>query len=562
MHLHSLSNRKQLSQRKDSFVCENVKGPTVDTITQRRELLRTEFITMSPLSSPRRCGYQFVQQNSSERAIATLLGFRTPPKSRLPTDSFIAEIQCKLCIEETSDCNGPNSPPKKEVRSNNRKQEEHTESQSPPLPTYQSQRHLHDFPSSDEPPDTDPDFTQALWSEVTSVSMSSSAKLVPTEEYDPPSFSSPAFSEVLECHQVAIIEDLTRLKTENFWFCIREAVEVAPVEVVSELESCKVWEDNIESTKAKISATANTEDLAAKLEALLADPDSAPIECYQFITSQILGSCPLPGVKLYNYRKMFSPGSEQYHLIPNSRILTRPIVKKPTPLPGSVRSSTLLRGAQRRAAPTMKIAAQPTKVDPTRELKLNLPRDPTDCAYWLEVSELHPLKAILIAQETFVSNGTNRKTSPYLSIAFDRIVFDECGSFTEKQLLVKQKIAVYGSTALYNRNLLYTKALKIDQNSMGSITQLKKSACILHFGLAIVGKEATLYVFRCEEGNQKETDQATVWQGCNMSKVGRWILTAPGHLADMFQHLQIIADWVKRVYVPALHDDLTRSIGY
>ena len=85
--------------------------------------------------------------------------------------------------------------------------------------------------------------------------------------------------------------------------------------------------------------------------------------------------------------------------------------------------------------------------------------------------------------------------------------------------------------------------------------QVARSVCVLHFGLAIIGEEATLYAFRCEENSR---DQATAWQGCNMSKVGEWTLTTPSELADMFYHLWIVADWFKRVYVPVLRDDLTQ----
>jgi hypothetical protein len=302
------------------------------------------------------------------------------------------------------------------------------------------------------------------------------------------------------------MEDLMSSKPviASFWLRIREAVKATPAKVISELEGCKVWENN-NNKGIMAKAVAKAEDLAARLEALLADSDSAPIGCYQFITCQILASCPWPGVRLHNNLKMFS---EPYHLISNSRIATQHIVKRPThSVASTFRSSTLPKGTKRSLA--SQNAAQSTKIDPNREL--SLPRDTPDCAYWLEASKLQPLRAILIARKTFVSNGTNGKTSPYLSIAFDRIAFkdSECGSFKEKQLLVKHKIAVYGSTALYNRHLLHIKALKMGRNSGSSVRQVEKNVCILHFGLAIVGKEVTLYMFQCEEEKPKETDQAT-----------------------------------------------------
>ncbi len=123
---------------------------------------------------------------------------------------------------------------------------------------------------------------------------------------------------------------------------------------------------------------------------------------------------------------------------------------------------------------------------------------------------------------------------------------------------------MYGSTALYNRHLLYTKALKIGRNGRSSITQVERSVCIIHFGPVLIDEEATLYAFRYEE-NSRETHQATAWQGCNMSRLGEWTLTAPDELTDMLYHLQIVVDWVKRTYVPVLHDDLTQlsnSLGH
>jgi len=386
------------------------------------------------------------------------------------------------------------------------------------------------------------------------------------KEYDPQGFSSTAFSEVLKRHQVTIKEDVVVPSdlVASFWLRVRQAVGAAPAEVISELESCKVWEDNDESTKAK--AEANAEDLAAKLKALVADPDSALFDHQQFTTGQILRSCPLPGVRAFNNLKMLDVKTEPYHLISaressTGSISTQPIAREFTRPITSIDPSTNSSGAAPRRSASQN-AAQPTKIDPTTLSKLNLPKDVIDCAYWLEASELHPLAVTWIARQTFVSNGTNnRKISPYLSIAFENL---ECGSFTEKRLLVKHKIAVYGSTALYNRHLLYAKALKIGRNGRSSITQVNRSVGSLHFGLVLVDEEATLYVFQCEE-NLSKTDQAAAWQGCNMSKVGEWTLTAPNEVADMLYHLRIVADWVRRVYVPVLHDDLTQlsnSLGH
>ncbi len=48
------------------------------------------------------------------------------------------------------------------------------------------------------------------------------------------------------------------------------------------------------------------------------------------------------------------------------------------------------------------------------------------------------------------------------------------------------------------------------------------------------------------------------WHGCSMYTVGEWSLMAPDKLADMLSCLRIVADWVRRVYVPGLQDDLTQ----
>lgn len=117
-------------------------------------------------SSHHRCGDQFVQQNSSERAPAPHPAFPTPPKSNTPTDSFLTQIQCNSHIAETSYCTTPAPLQLKPTYLNNRKQEECNQSRSPVLPNHQSLRDLHGFSSSHKPPDIDSSFIQALWSEV------------------------------------------------------------------------------------------------------------------------------------------------------------------------------------------------------------------------------------------------------------------------------------------------------------------------------------------------------------------------------------------------------------
>lgn len=519
--------------------------------------------------SHHRCGDQFVQQNSSEGAPAPHPAFPAPLKSSTPSQPFSTQIQCNSHAVETSSCADPAPLQSKPACLNDRKQEERAQSQLLPLPNQQSLRDLHRFSSFHEPPDTDPGFIQALWNEVIHIGnahkppknqlginiMGSSV----VEGYEPRGFSSTAFPEVLKRHQITIKEDVvvpSDLVT-SFWLRVRQAVGAAPAEVISELESCKVWGNNDESTKAN--AEANAEDLAAKMKAFIADPDSALFDHQQFITGQILHSCLLPGVRVFNNPKMLDVKTEPYHLISaressTSSISRQPIPRKLTRPTTSIAPSTITSGATSHRSASQN-AAQPTKIDPITLSKLGLPKDVIDCAYWLEASELHPLGATWIARQTFVSNGTNnRKTSPYLSIAFENL---ECGTFAEKRLLVKHKIAVYGSTALYNRHLLYATALKIGRSGGSSITQVERSIGRLHFGLVLIDEEATLYVFQREE-NLSKTDQAAAWQGCNMSKVGEWTLTAPNEVADMLYHLRIVADWVRRVYMPVLHDDLNQ----
>jgi hypothetical protein len=74
-------------------------------------------------------------------------------------------------------------------------------------------------------------------------------------------------------------------------------------------------------------------------------------------------------------------------------------------------------------------------------------------------------------------------------------------------------------------------------------------------------EDATLYMFQCEEklprGGEKDGVIAA-WHGCNMSKVGEWVLTAPNELADMLDCLRTVANWVRRSYVPVVHGDLTQ----
>lgn len=187
----------------------------------------------------------------------------------------------------------------------------------------------------------------------------------------------------------------SNLVVASFWLRVREAVEAAPAEVVSELESCKVWEDNDEGTKAKVKAEADAEELAARLKALVADRDSAQVDRQQFVTGQILRSCPLPGVRVFNNPKTLNVATEPYHLISTresstSSISTQSIDRESTPPTSSITPSTSISSAAPRRSASRN-AAQPMKIDPTTLRKLNLPRDIIDCAYWLEASELQPL---------------------------------------------------------------------------------------------------------------------------------------------------------------------------
>ena len=91
-----------------------------------------------------------------------------------------------------------------------------------------------------------------------------------------------------------------------------------------------------------------------------------------------------------------------------------------------------------------------------------------------------------------MSKGMCEKTSPYFSISFGNL---HCPSFEEKELYAKHKMAVYGSTALYNRRRLYIKALMIGRNNSSSgktFIQVERSACDVHFGLTFVNEYATL----------------------------------------------------------------------
>ena len=585
---------------------------------------RSSFITMLLFSAHHRLGDQWVPQNHSETPLSPLPESPTPPGSSASINSFSTQIQCNSHIEETSSCTPPAPLRLKPAYLNDRKQEQRSESRSQPVSNRESLRDLDDSSSSHEPPDTDPGNIHILWNEVISQENThglpksqlsiDSMETLASEEYDSQGFSSAAFSEVLKRYQITFQEDVVVPSdlVVSFWRRIREAVGAAPAETVPMLEGCKVWEDNDESSKTK--ATAKV--LAAELKVLLTDRDSSMFNRQRFFTDQLLGSCPLPGVRVFNHVKMLDVATVPYHLISakdssTSSISTQPIGRKSTKLaslsraappraapprtvsqnkaqptktdPTTLRKPTNLstrlsraappRAAPPRAAPPRAVPpravpplavpsravpsrtvsqnkAQPTKTDPATLRKLSLPQDMVDCAYWLDASGFHSLSAKWIARQTFVSNGTTQKTSPYLSIAFEN---SECGSFIEKRLLVNNKIAVYGSTALYNRHLLYIKALKTGRNTRSSIGQVERRVSILHFGLVILDEEATLFVFRCDKDPR---DQTTAWQGCNVFEVGEWNLTVPDELADMLYHLRIVADWVKKVYVPVLREDL------
>lgn len=522
-----------------------------------------------------------MQQNSSERAPAPLPEDSSPMQTPCYNTAQILPYTIHDPLQLES------------AYRNNCEQEEWTQSPSSSSPNRQSQHDLYTFCSSHEPTDTDPDFVQTLWCEVLcnkdahncpnnplSISIMASSA---AEQYDPQGFSSTAFPEVLERYQVTIESDVvvpSNPVVSPFWLKICGAARLASTEVIPELASCEVWNDIDEGAKeggkGKEKATAKTEtetelkDLVARFKTLLADRDSTLTDRQLFVL-EILRSYPLPGVRVFNDPKILEATTEPYHLIPSressvSSLSTQPNARKLTtesstssiamqstarksakPKPSTTRSTTV----SHRSA--LQNTARPAKIDPTVPRKLNLPKDNMDHAYWLEASEFQPLDPAWIARRTFVSGGTNQKTSPYLSFAFEN---SECRCFTQKRLLAKHKIAVYGSTALYNRYLLYAKVLEISRNGRSSNTRVERSLCNLHFGLVVVDDEATLYVFRCKEENSRETDQATGWQGCSMARVEHWILTNPDELADMLYHLRIVADWVKRVYTPALHDDL------
>jgi hypothetical protein len=463
------------------------------------------------------------------------------------------------------------------------KQEEHTQSLLPPLPNYQSLDDLHS--SSSEPPDTDPASTRSLWGEVVSnvighhpldaldidtMAPSSSLARVPPKDYDPQGFSSIAFSKLLQQHQITIRESMvvpTNIVSTSFWAWFCKAVKGTPAEEASELEGCRIWGNNDKGTKAEV------EELAARLKALLMDHDSALIERQRFITDQILRGCDLPGIKVYNNPKMLDVATEPYYLPPTResplssismqsstrKSATHGTTRPPKPTSSIAQPINLSNAAQSRVA--SRSAAQPIEIDLPTVSKLDLPKDIVDYAYWLEASKLQ-LRITWIVRRTFVSSGTCQKTSPYLSIAFEN---PDCPSFAEKRLSVKHKIAVYGSTALYNRRLIYINASKISGKST-CIMQVERSTCDVHFGLAIMDKEATLYIFQCEENMKGEgEDRAAAWHGCSVSNVGEWNLTDPDELADMLHRLWIVADWARKVYVPVLQDDLAQlstSFGY
>lgn len=160
--------------------------------------------------------------------------------------------------------------------------------------------------------------------------------------------------------------------------------------MVSELESCRAWEDNKEGTNTE------AEELAAKSKALLMDRDSAQLDLQQFVIGQILRSCALPGFRAYNNLEMLDVATEPYHLVPTreshtSGISTESTTKKPTayskiPKPTfyTARSTNPPSNAQNQI--TSRSTAQPMKINPLTVSKLNLPSDKMDCAYWLDSS--------------------------------------------------------------------------------------------------------------------------------------------------------------------------------
>lgn len=169
-----------------------------------------------------------------------------------------------------------------------------------------------------------------------------------------------------------------------------------------------------------------------------------------------------------------------------------------------------------------------------------IPVDVHDFSYWIPAEVFNPdLFGTFMYHASYIN--PHQLTSPYLSCAIEEQFV--CPDFATALDAVHDKLANYGSRALYNRYQLRKNA------ALSTLCDDDKRV-LTHFGATVNGERVELWVFQCNDGWMEK------WTGCTMRKILAGRLTDTDTLSDVMHILAVVHRWGSTAHFDGLRRDL------